>query len=333
MALLVVVLILILMCRDNESTVLDECEWTSGRPVAGLLKRDMTTKLFLTRYPEGVPKHFLELRTYRDTLSLELQRRGYLEDCLTLHKISQEIDGDGIFVDVGANIGACAIVIAASGMSTLAFEPMPSNLQYLTRSVLINRNRPEIDSNFTNLRVFAAALGATSKYTTMHSQADNFGNSMLGTFVQDSDSRLPRREASIKSTVRVLTYDEAVESLPCNSTRVALMKIDVQGAESSVLLGMNRTYASNPACLPRFIFTEIDPVRLKVANSSVYHLLGLLRAYGYVPNPLKGVPGVTAELSWNKLAADLEEESKAKGTNAATNFLARLDEATSPIHL
>ena len=71
----------------------------------------------------------------------------------------------------------------------------------------------------------------------MHSQADNFGNSMLGTFVQDSDSRLPRREASIKSTVRVLTYDEAVESLPCNSTRVALMKIDVQGAELSVLQG------------------------------------------------------------------------------------------------
>ena len=82
-----------------------------------------------------------ELRTYRDTLSLELQRRGYLEDCLTLYKIAQQIDGDGLFIDVGANIGACSLLLASGGMRTLAFEPMPGNLHYLTKSLLVNRNR------------------------------------------------------------------------------------------------------------------------------------------------------------------------------------------------
>ena len=89
---------------------------------------------------------------------------------------------------------------------------------------------------------------------------------------KDSDSRLPSTEASIKSTVRVLTYDEVVDALPCNGTNVALMKIDVQGGESSVLLGMNRTFSSNSACLPKYIFSEVDPVRLVAANSSVQHL-------------------------------------------------------------
>ena len=67
---------------------------------------------------------------------------------------------------------------------------------------------------------------------------------MLGTFIRDSDSRLPAREASIESTVRALTYDEAIASLPSNGS-VALMKIDVQGAEASVLQGMNGTFASH----------------------------------------------------------------------------------------
>ena len=323
---LLFLLAVVIFCRGS---VLDECEWSGGRPVAGLVKRDMTTKLFKARYPKGVPEHYLELRTYRDTLSLELQRIGYLEDCLTLYKISQQISGKGIFIDVGANVGACSIPMAASGMTTLAFEPMPSNLHYFTKSVLVNQHRL---GNLPKLHVFAAALGATSKYITLHSQSDNFGNSMLGTFIRDSDSRLPAREASIESTVRVLTYDEAIASLPSNGS-VALMKIDVQGAEASVLQGMNGTFASHSSYLPRYVFTEIDPVRLRGQNSSSAQLLGLLKAYGYIPNPLKGVSGVSAEPSWDKLAADLDESAKTKGTNAATNLLARLEKDTWPIDL
>ena len=90
---------------------------------AGLVKRDMTTKLFKARYPKGVPEHYLELRTYRDTLSLELQRIGYLEDCLTLLDLPANIWE--FFIDVGANVGACSIPMAASGMTTLALSPCP----------------------------------------------------------------------------------------------------------------------------------------------------------------------------------------------------------------
>jgi FkbM family methyltransferase len=51
---------------------------------------------------------------------------------------AQQNDPEGIFVDVGANIGACTLLMAAYGHKTVGFEPSSANFFYLVSSVLAN---------------------------------------------------------------------------------------------------------------------------------------------------------------------------------------------------
>ena len=352
----VIFLLLTLSMCDNTKNLegfFEECEWPGKHPVKGIFKMDMTAKLQKMHYPRqiGVPAHHLELRTYRDTLTFEIQKKGYLEDCLTLYRVWRageeaamfvsKTPAGKVFVDVGANIGACSILMASSGIETLAFEPMPSNLHYFTKSVIVNRRE---GPSMSGLRIFTAALGATSiNKAILYTQPDNFGNSMLGTYVVDSDSKLPAPGSAagdgtvgggmpsrLNSTVRVVTFDEVIAPPVANT--VPLMKIDVQGGEVSVLQGMKQTFEKKAETMPLFIFTEVDPVRLKSQGSSTQELFALLTKYGYEPNPLN-VPGVSSVSSWDKLAADLDAASAVKGTNAAINILARLSKDTEPIVL
>lgn len=50
----------------------------------------------------------------------------------------QQSDPEGIFVDAGANIGACTLLMAAYGHKTLGFEPSSANFFYLSSGVLAN---------------------------------------------------------------------------------------------------------------------------------------------------------------------------------------------------
>lgn len=47
-----------------------------------------------------------------------------------------------LLVDVGANIGALSLAVAAHGFSVLAFEPMPANVLALRHSLCANE--PEL---------------------------------------------------------------------------------------------------------------------------------------------------------------------------------------------
>ena len=311
-------------------------EW-EGTLEKGNSLQDMTSKVITARYRSDqlADSHYLALRTYRDKLSQHIRHRGFLEECRDLMDIWQQSAADtstGTFVDVGANIGACSIYFAAKGINTLAFEPLPSNLYYFTKAVILNRVRGK--QALKNLRLFKVALDSNEvpKMIQMNVQRDNAGNAMVGreSFVVDTDNRLPTHEQGMyyNISVPVASFDMLLpkifsrdkEYIGKRGIRVHLLKLDCQGAETNVLKGMKHLLHRDET-RPNYIYTEVDPLRLHAMGSSARELCNLLgNDYGYVMNDPQGE-------TFDTLVKELEEVSTKKGTLAATNILVRVPAA------
>ena len=68
------------------------------------------------------------------------------EDCDRLPWLMQDAKGragavpsNKLFVDVGANIGACSIMMAALGHAVVSFEPVPATFAALAAGMAANR--------------------------------------------------------------------------------------------------------------------------------------------------------------------------------------------------
>ena len=132
-------------------------------------------------------------------------------------------------LDVGANIGYFSGVMCQAvgpGGTVQAFEPVDDTYANLLMFKKLNR--------FSPLRTFPVALGAEPGEAVIRFDDRCSGNASLydrGSFVE-----------AVKKVVRVGTVDEMVGSgeIPAPN----LIKIDVEGAELSVLLGARRTIAA-----------------------------------------------------------------------------------------
>lgn len=295
-------------------------EWDGRKVASDDSVRDMRARMITARY-HGSPHsddHYLALRVYRDKLSQHLRHLGWLEEChdlmdiwvQSMSVIDRGTQKEGIFVDVGANIGACSIYFAANHIPTLAFEPLRSNLYYLTKAILFNREKRK--HGLKSLRVFQVALGANSdvQAVQLRIQRDNYGNAMVGKeFVVDSDNRLSTKNTFYSTNATAVSWDKLYPT----ESPMHLLKLDCQGSETDVLKGMHGAL-SNPHRRPMYIYTELDPVRLRALGSSAHELMQLLISYGYKMNNDSGI-------GWEALIVELEEKSKKKGTLAATNIL------------
>lgn len=131
---------------------------------------------------------------------------------------------DDCFVDVGANVGSYTILACAvRGAIGHCFEPVPATFQRL---------RDNLDLNGLNGRVTAHNCGlgegnAELRFTTN----ENCTNHVVGTDERSEESAL----------VKVVPMDSALASVS-----PSLIKIDVEGFETSVLRGAQSTL-SNPS--------------------------------------------------------------------------------------
>jgi len=128
---------------------------------------------------------------------------------------------EGIFVDVGAHVGKYTIMMGrrlGRKGRVIAIEPEPSNFAALTTNVRLNR--------LTNVSCFAVACtdseGPVPLYLARHASMHSL-----------------ERGSGEAITVNGRALDGVLESLGIDS--VALMKIDVEGAEGWVLRGAERT--------------------------------------------------------------------------------------------
>ncbi|HMC96668.1 MAG TPA: FkbM family methyltransferase [Flavobacteriales bacterium] len=150
----------------------------------------------------------------------------------------------GIFVDVGVNVGQtlCKVKLIAPQRSYVGFEPNPVCIHYAQELVLLQK--------FTDARIVPAGLSDRDGLLQLELHTASMDDSAATTV---SDFR-PGFQVFRKLIIPVLRYGTVVRDLALGP--VGIVKIDVEGGEREVLLGMEEQLRSDrPA-----VVLEILPV-------------------------------------------------------------------------
>ncbi len=170
---------------------------------------------------------------------------------------------DTVF-DIGAHIGTLAMRLAGGLDPTdpkavvHAFEPEPGNAASLERNIELNDG--------LNVRVHQFALGASpGRFPLAVSGQAGSGNNTL----RPADSGRACIEVEVQTADRV---DEELNAKP------ALVKIDVEGAEVDVLMGMCRLLEQQ---VVRDLFIEVHPRLIAQQDHSPSSIEQMLAGHGY----------------------------------------------------
>lgn len=173
--------------------------------------------------------------------------------------IKKHLPRNGIFVDIGSNIGQHALfaasVVGPSG-SVVAFEPIPRLVSQLTESINLNNFQSIISLN-------PIACSDTESEVTIRLRPGNIGGSGL----HHTD---PSYSKVLIKTSRADTY---ITNLP----KVDLMKIDTEGHEVETLRGLEQTLAQHK---PKII-VEFSPSLRENQNDYIKNFFTLLQKYSY----------------------------------------------------
>jgi FkbM family methyltransferase len=164
------------------------------------------------------------------------------------------------FIDVGAATGYYSLIAAhlvGPGGMAYSFEPHPLLKAKLERNVALNSLRNVV----SHPEAVAAHTGTIAFYET--EDKGNYGTSSL---------ILPPDQPTRRSMAPCVTLDDFVRSLPRQG--VDLVKIDVEGAEMSVLEGATKLLSTRegPALLFESFDVEAVVVFLKSRGYAVRHI-------------------------------------------------------------
>jgi FkbM family methyltransferase len=132
-----------------------------------------------------------------------------------------------VFVNIGANIGYYCCIALNSGKHTIAFEPMPLNLQYLYKNITANHWEDRIE-------VFPVAL--SNKPGIINIYGVGTGASLLKGWSHAPDSCFSRVPATMLDTVLGHRL----------SGKKVLFWVDIEGAEQYLLEGATDMLAIEP---------------------------------------------------------------------------------------
>ncbi|KAL6974222.1 hypothetical protein U1Q18_028403 [Sarracenia purpurea var. burkii] len=173
---------------------------------------------------------------------------------------------NGIFVDVGANVGMATFAAAVMGFRVMAFEPVLENLQRICDGVYFNR----VGNLVT---VFESAASDRLGNITFHKLVGRLDNSA----VSATGAKMAfKSNEEIALQVRSIPLDEVIRE----SESVLLLKIDVQGWEYHVLKGASKLLSRKKGEAPYIIYEE-DERLLQASNSSAKEIREFLGGVGY----------------------------------------------------
>lgn len=219
--------------------------------------------------PRGMPyRMYLPLRGSEPMWQKLL---GYYELAKTTH-FRRVLKPGMTVVDAGGNHGYFTLLAASlvgPAGRVLSFEPSPENCHWIRRGVAAN--------GFENVHAFEVALADRSGALPLQLCADSGGHSIAG--------------APMWATGEAI--EVATERLDCllqkaGVDRVDLLKIDVEGAEMSVLAGAERMLAA-----PHDMSVAIDIHPWLGVDAD--GLLALLEDYKFKVSHMDGRPILPAE--------------------------------------
>lgn len=156
--------------------------------------------------------------SYDHNLDLKVFNETWIENVYRIHE--GHFSGDGVFVDIGANIGAVSIFVDSFNknreddqkIKVYAVEPEPNNLRLLNRNI---KNNPT-----ENITVVNNAIWHTKSMVSI---------SNLG-----ANSSIVDLEEENKTDVLAITLENLFSIYKIKE--VDVMKIDIEGAEFDLIL-------------------------------------------------------------------------------------------------
>lgn len=128
--------------------------------------------------------------------------------------MQHQLNGAGVVVDIGANIGYYTILMAKNAKKVFAIEPDRDCFEILKKNVDANKLK--------NVVLLNIALGAKREKLILIKDKENQGNSHIGT--------------GKGSTITC----ERLEQILVNEQKIDLIKIDTQGWEPEVIKGAEK---------------------------------------------------------------------------------------------
>jgi protein O-GlcNAc transferase len=167
-------------------------------------------------HPAARDDHIAEtMRRHRTFYEIDV-----LEGVRQLTQVSSE---PGIAIDVGAFMGTHAVYFASfCDLAVLAYEPNPQVFPTLLANLTANRVAERVTP------INAAVGAAASRAYLVEGPGDNLGNTRVS------------QVGDVPLNIRVATLDD---ELSTETRRVALVKIDVEGAELDVIDGARKAIA------------------------------------------------------------------------------------------
>lgn len=225
--------------------------------------------------------HFDDVR-YEIDLSLHrvMQKYFFHTHEMFLERIFDRCLAPGhIYIDIGANCGYWSAYAAARvgrRGEVHAFEPVPHYFAFVRRLAELNP-----DYRIVANRVGCGAAPGVFDMAVVAPRADNFDNydTNIG-----SSSLLPgfldhARALTETVAVDVVALDDYLREREIDLNRIGLIKIDVEGFESSVFDGMPGVLAKAGRKVPILCEILTDPKRAEMLDGR--RIIARLRACGY----------------------------------------------------
>jgi FkbM family methyltransferase len=182
------------------------------------------------------------------------------------NELSQKIN-DSLILDIGAHTGVYSLCasVANKKNTILSFEPFFMNYARMSSNFKLNNINPK--------NLFLNAVGNSNQIVKLKINTDIHYLSSGGSILGDKGFELPVQEISIDNFIKNK-----------DKSKVAMIKIDVEGYEPNVLKGMNETistsypiifFESNKPNIPEsfhqilskdYLFFEIDDKKQKVTE-------------------------------------------------------------------
>jgi FkbM family methyltransferase len=141
--------------------------------------------------------------------------------------ITAMADKDGVFMDIGANIGQHSLFMSQTSKRVIAFEPFAPVRARLEYHCTLNKIR----------NIDIQALGLSDRSENQPFYAPSGANAGIGSFDPDSTSKGNKSIGNLQ----LMRGDEFVDQ--SDLKQLHLMKIDVEGFEKNVLHGLRNTLA------------------------------------------------------------------------------------------
>ncbi len=182
--------------------------------------------------------------------------KGFYEKSL-VETVKKFFLKDGVFVDVGANIGCVSLIAAKTAKQVIAIEPIPWIAERLQNNFNLN--------NLTNIKIVQCVASDKKGRASFYCPSGDKIHGGMGSLYKDH-SRGEKIEVETK------TLDEIL-----GDTKVDFIKIDTEGHDKNVIMGAKEIIKKNKP----FIVYEYAEDSEGFSEISQKEVSSFLRELGY----------------------------------------------------